>query len=560
MKKHLIFILSLMTSALSWSNEKEPVKSQITDVTVYLQGAQVYRKANFTVKPGVTDIIIDGICPTIDPKSLQVKASGNLVIIDSKYSLFYPKPEEVKTIDGIPLKVKKDIHLVQDSINTISYEIQELQDEIDVLNAQKNIISNNGVIRGQGKVNDSIQLLKQAIEYYNQKMNEINKKLMALNRKKADKNAKKTEMNIRLTNLLNYQSTVAPDTEPKGPVHRLVVSVSSKEIVTGKLNFSYLVSGAGWTPLYDLKSELMTGKVNLTYKAQVYQNTGVNWEDIRLSVSTNNPYINKTKPSLHPWYLNYYHSTANTSTGSAYYNSAPSVRSESTESYGKKSLSDKEETYEAQTSANFVQMVEHMISAEFKIDLPYTILSNNEAHMVLIKNQDIAANFKYFTVPKMDASVYLVAQICKLDELQLVPAKANIFFDGAYMGETYIDPSTIDDTLNLSLGKDPNIIVKRTLLKKECKEKIIGNQVEKTKSFEIEIKNLKGVNVEVVIQDQIPITQNGEINIELLEKGRALHHSTSGLLEWKFNLKPKESEKLNFSYKVKHNRDLNIVF
>lgn len=560
MKKQFILILSLMASTLSWSSEKEPVKSQITDVTVYLQGAQIYRKASFTIKPGVTDIIIDGICPTIDPKSLQVKASGNLVIIDSKYSLFYPKPEEVKTIDGIPLKVKKDIHLLQDSISNISYEIQEIQDEIDVLNAQKNIISNNGAIRGQGKVNDSIQLLKQAIEYYNLKMNEINKKLMTLNRKKSDKNTRKADMNVRLNNLLNYQSTVAPETEPKGPIHRLIVTVSSKEIVTGKLSFSYLVSGAGWTPLYDLKSEILTGKVNLTYKAQVYQNTGINWEDIRLSVSTNNPYLNKTKPTLHPWYLNYYNTVTNTSSGNAYYNGAPSVRAESLDSYSKKSIADNEDMYNAQTSANFVQMVEHMISAEFKIDLPYTILSNNEAHMVLIKNQDLAANFKYFTVPKMDASVYLVAQICKLDELQLVPAKANIFFDGTYMGETYIDPTTMDDTLNLSLGKDPNIIVKRTLLKKECKEKIIGNQAEKTKSFEIEIKNLKGINVELVVQDQIPITQNADITIELLEKGKAVHNPTTGLLEWKFTLKPKESEKLNFSYKVKHNKDMNLVF
>lgn len=561
MKKQFILILSLMASTLSWSNEKESVKSQITDVTVYLQGAQIYRKASFTIKPGVTDIIIDGICPTIDPKSLQVKASGNMVIIDSKYSLFYPKPEEVKTIDGIPLKVKRDIHFLQDSISNISYEIQEIQDEIDVLNAQKNIISNNGAIRGQGKVNDSIQLLKQVIEYYNLKMNEINKKLMTLNRKKADKNTKKAEMNVRLNNLLNYQSTVAPNIEPKGPIHRLIVTVSSKEIVTGKLNFSYLVSGAGWTPLYDIKSEILTGKVNLTYKAQVYQNTGINWEDIRLSVSTNNPYLNKTKPTLHPWYLNYYNTVSNSSTGSAYFNAAPSIQTESLDYLNKKpSRKDNDDIYNAQTSANFTQMVEHMISAEFKIDLPYTVLSNNEAQMVLIKNQDLAANFKYFTVPKIDASVYLVAQICKLDELQLVPAKANIFFDGTYMGETYIDPTTMDDTLNLSLGKDPNIIVKRTLLKKECKEKIIGNQAEKTKSFEIEIKNLKGINLEVVVQDQIPITQNADITIELQDKGKAVHDQTTGLLEWKFNLKPKEFEKLNFSYKVKHNKDMNLVF
>ena len=80
----------------------------------------------------------------------------------------------------------------------------------------------------------------------------------------------------------------------------------------------------------------------------------------------------------------------------------------------------------------------------------------------------------------MDAGVYLVAQMTKLDELQLVPANANIFFDGSYIGETYIDPTSMDDTLNLSLGKDPNIVVKRTLLKQKSKDKIVQDKRERT--------------------------------------------------------------------------------
>ena len=106
---------------------------------------------------------------------------------------------------------------------------------------------------------------------------------------------------------------------------------------------------------------------------------------------------------------------------------------------------------------------------------------------------------KYYTVPKYDKAVYLVAQLSKLDELQLVPAKANIFFDGSYIGETYLDPTTMDDTLNLSLGKDPNIIVKRTLLTKDSKEKVVGTKIEKSYAYAIEVKNLKSTNIEIVV-------------------------------------------------------------
>lgn len=555
MKKIITSIL-LAISTVTLATEKENIKSSITDVTVYMQGAQVFRKANFNVKPGVTQLIIDGVCPTIDPKSIQVKAFGNIVILDSKYSLYYPQPDLTKTVDGMPLKVKKDIFVLEDSILVITYDIAEIQDEIDVLIATKSILANNGAIKGSGKVNDSIQLLKQAVEYYGLKMNELNKKLLQLNRKKNEKNLKKSGMQTRLNNLKNYFNSSGLEQEVKGPIHRLVVTVSSKEVVTGKLQFSYLVSQAGWTPLYDLKSEVSTGKVNLSYKAQVHQNTGINWDDIKLTISTNNPYMNKTKPTLHPWYIDYY--VQRPVTGYGAYTQSPSIQKDYQSKTADRSLEDAMNMNAAQTSAEFVKMVDQIISAEFKIDLPYSIASNNEEHMVLVKNEDLSATFKYYTVPKIDPSVYLVAQISKLDELQLVPAKANIFFDGTYMGETYIDPTNMDDTLSLSLGKDPNIIVKRTLLKKESKEKIIGNQKERINSFEIELKNLKSTNIEVVVQDQIPITQNADISIEAMDKNKANYNVTTGILEWNLKLKTKESTKINFSYKVKYNKDLTL--
>lgn len=555
MKKNCLHLLLIFVTTFSFAAEKEPVKSTITDVTVYTQGAQVTRKATYSIKPGITEIILDGICPTIDPKSLQVKGTGNLIILDSKYSLYYPEPEPEKTWQGIPLKIQKDIRLLQDSINVVANGLQDIQDELDVLIATKNILSNNGAIRGQGKVNDSIQLLKQTLEFYATKMLEISKQITKLNRQKAQLNTRKTGMQLRLDDLYNYQNSIEDPKQPKGPIHRITVTVSSKELVTGKLTLSYLVSGAGWIPLYDLRSEIASGKVNLNYKAQVYQNSGTDWKDVKLTISTNNPYQNKVKPILHPWYIDYY--SARPAPGTLNANGYMAPVAQQLDFKKTRSADQEDVAYEkdAMTAANFTQVVDQLISAEFRIDLGYTILSNNEKHMVLISNTDLTANYKYYTVPKMDASVYLVAQISKLDELQLVPARANIFFDGSYIGETYIDPTSMEDTLSLSLGKDPNIVVKRTLLKKDSKERIIANQKEKTNSFQIEIKNNKSTNVTVIVQDQIPVTQNASIQIEATEIGKAKLDEVTGLLEWEVSLKPKESKLLKFVYKVKFDKD-----
>lgn len=536
--------------------EKEIVKSTITDVTVYAQGAQIFQKASYSIKPGITEVIIEGISPFIDVNSLQVKATGNSIILDSKYSLFYPKPEEVN-LEGLPLKIRKDIQILEDSLKYLGYDIQDIQDEIDVMLATKNIIANNGSMRGQGKVNDSINLLKQAVDYYTIKMTEINKKIQTLNRKKAEKLEKKRGMDDRLAKLKKHQSSSGFNNADQGPIHRVTVTLSTKELVSGRLNISYLVANAGWVPMYDLRSDGLTSKINLTYKAQVFQNTGLDWENVKLNISTNNPYQNKTKPTLHPWYIDYY-----TYRNDNYKNqgNAPASMKKEMESQGyaySNTLSTPDEV-QSQTSAQFVETIRQLTSAEFRIDLPYSIKSNNEQHMVLIKVADLDANYKYFTVPKLDNSVYLVAQLSKLDELGLVPAQANIFFDGSYVGETYIDPTTMDDTLNLSLGRDPNIIVKRLLVKKESKEKIVGDKKERTMAYSIEIKNLKATSIDLVVLDQMPITQNADITIEQLNLDKGELDSRTGIIEWKFTLKPKESKLLNFNYKVKHNKDLQV--
>lgn len=557
MKRIFFVTIAFFSTFLSSATEKEIIKASISEVTVFAQGAQIHTKANYTIKPGITELIIEGVSPFIDAKSLQVKGTGNMILMDSKYQLYYPKPEPV-TLEGLPLKIRKDIQILEDSIKTISYEIQEIQDEIDVLNATKSILANNGAIRGQGKVNDSINLLKQAIDYYAVKMTEINKKLQALNKRKHDKAEKKRGMDERLADLRDYQNNNDLNPKNNGPIHRIVVTVSCKEAVTGKLSISYLVSNAGWVPQYDLRSDGMNGKINLTYKANVYQNTGLNWDNVKLNISTNNPYQNKTKPTLHPWYLDYY--TYKNKDYNNNYGNAPASRA-------KEELSEKGYSYsnttadseiDAVTSAQFVEVVRQLSSIEFKIDLPYSIASNNEQHMVLIKTVDLDANYKYFAVPKLDNSVYLVAQITKLDELGLVPAAANIFFDGSYIGETFIDPSSMEDTLNLSLGRDPNIQIKRTLLKKELKEKIIGDKKERTFAYTIEVKNLKATSIDLVIQDQIPITTNADITIEPIDLGKAKHDTRTGFIEWEVTLKTKESKTIDFSYKVKHNKDMNL--
>ncbi|NDB34702.1 MAG: mucoidy inhibitor MuiA family protein [Flavobacteriia bacterium] len=227
-----------------------------------------------------------------------------MVIVDTKYNLFYPQPE-ANADQGIPAKVLKEMATISDSIELIGYDIRELRDEIGIYQAALKIITANGAVRGTGKVNDSIQLLKETVAYYTEKMNEINRKLLALDKKLNVKNKIQQRLQTRYNDLQNYQNQNY-NTKKYEPIPRVVVTLSATEAATGKITFSYLVATAGWTPLYDIRSDSQTGKISLTYKAQVYQNSGMDWENVKLNISTNNPFVNKTKPELNPWYIDYY--------------------------------------------------------------------------------------------------------------------------------------------------------------------------------------------------------------------------------------------------------------
>ena len=557
MKIKLFLSLALIASTL-FANDKVTVKSSLHSVTVYTQGAQLQHKANYTIKAGLSEVIVEGISPQIAAGTIQVKATGAVVILDSKYEYYYPQPNVQLNATEIPIKIRNAIKAIEDSIKLVNFELRDINDEIEVLVAARKIIISNGAVKGQGKVNDSIQLLKSTVDYYTTKVSELNKKISALDRQKVKKTDLISNLDNRLNDLQNYAEQNNPNPENKG-IPRIIITFMAKEAASGRIDLSYLASNAGWTPLYDIRSEAETGKISLTYKAQVRQQTGLDWDDIKLSISTNNPYANKTKPELSPWYIDYQEYRIKLEEKAklrydAY--DAPAVNSSALNM----GFMYKTNAWEnnALGAEQFTTIVQQLISAEFKIDFNYSIASDNQVRMVLVKQSELTTSFRYYAVPKLDPGVYLVAQMTKLDELQLVPAKANIFFDGTYIGETYLDPTTMDDTLNLSLGKDPNIVVKRTLLKNQCKERMIQDKKERSFAYNIEVRNLKSSEIELFIQDQIPLTTNPDITIEKSNLGKGKIDEKTGLIEWQLKLKAKESQSFDYDFKVRHAKDKTV--
>ena len=569
MNKLLLTSLMLALVNLTYSHDSKKTASdtqkntaiktaKLNEATVYTSGVQLRSSLKYNAVKGLNEIIVEGISPSIDPQTVQVGATGNAIILDSKYSVFYPT-KSIQENNVATTQLKRGIKLLNDSIESKGYELRRINESIAVYKEAKSILHNNGMVKNKGKVNDSIDLLKEIIEFYAVKMNKMNEKILDLSKHKNSSQKGLNQMKQRLGILNEKLRKLGQSGIKQDPVPRITISLIAQGNTSGEISLSYLSKNAGWTPLYDIRSKSSEGKIFMNYKAQVHQTTGLDWKNIKLNISTNNPYANKTKPELNPWYIsykNYRKELKVRSDNNQLYKmtTAPS-RAITNMGYSYKSENIEDEAINAN---EFTTITQQLTVAEFKIDLPYNIVSNGEKHMVLVQKSELETNFKYYAVPKLDASVYLVAEMLKIDELQLIPSKANIFFDGTYVGETFIDPTTMNDTLYLSLGKDPNIAISRKLISSKCKEKIIGDKIEKHLAYSIEIKNMKSSQVEVVIQDQIPITTNSDIIIDKINAGKGKLKTRTGRIEWKTILKSREQKTYDFDYRIKFNKDKQI--
>lgn len=554
MKKFVLFLVFFCLIIVSNAQFSKSINSSIKDVTLFTSGAQVNRVANVNLQAGITEIIFEGISPNINSGSIQSSGRGNFIILDTRYNIKYQEPSD-EPESNVPESLQRRINLTQDTLNDVNYELEAIKDRKDVFAKQKEMINNNPLMKGGGK-SDSLPVLKDVIEFYNQKMNSINAELQKIKKEEARVLLKRTNIQNRLNALLEYKNRIiSSKTNSNNPVHQIIVTVSAKEPANGSLSLSYMVSNCGWSPLYDIRVNNTEEPVELTMKANVYQNTGEEWKNVNLRLSTHSFGKGNIKPVLYPWYLSYYMPV------SVYTSNLSMPRSEGAPKAKQGNVSYDAEISASQTITDFSTSKQNITGQEYSIEIPYSLPSDGKNYLLVVKNERIKSQYKYFSVPKIDKDVFLVARLTGWEDLNLLEAKSNIYFEGTYIGETFINPSVLADTLEISLGRDKNIIVQRKKLKDKEKEQIVGNTIIKTVTMEISIRNNKNSSVELTVEDQIPVTNEKDIKITFIgDNFSGIYNENTGMLKWNINLKPKENRVLTFSYSIKYDKDKRLIF
>ena len=544
--KNLLFIAFLIVSAGLFANDPVTVNTAPDKAVVFLNGAQLFHSKTISLPSGTSDIIFEGIPQSIDPNSLQAGGKGDFAILDVQYRLYYPEPVYNQEW---PDKIQKQIKLVQDSITELGFTIKQIQNQRSVLQLQQQMLYNNKLLVNGGGT-DSLQLIMQSVEYYDKKLNEIYAALLSLERNELTTNNIIGAKQTRLYALQNYWAQENAKLGSKGPVPQVIVSVSSEFASSAKLEINYVTYNAGWYATYDIKATDIGQPVQLNYKANIWQNTGIDWKDVKLTCSTGNPLLGNTLPQLTTWYIGYYD----------YYYGRDYAPAESTTREGRaeddaniamgsvaKTLDEKKD---AGSAANYTTHTQTIANVEFAIDLNYSIPSDGKGHLVSLESKTLPSAYNYLIVPKIEQSAFLIARITEWEGVNLLPGNANIYFNNSYVGKTYLDPLSLNDTLSLSLGRDRSIEVKRELVAEKSTDKILDTKNRKTLAYDITVRNGKPIAIDAIIMDQVPVSQDDDIKVEPVEIGKGVIDELTGFVTWREKLKTKETGKYSLEFDI----------
>lgn len=636
MKKLQSLLLGLFFFLLAFVANATDVPSKVSKATVFLNGAQVTRLAKGVNLPqGRSQLKFVGLTSKLNKGSLNVSSDGDFTIVSVMHQLNFLE-EQAATKE----------------IENLDKQADELQDKILIANEmllvyaeEESLLATNKNLKGEQE-GLKISELQAAADFYRSRLTEIKMKKLELGKtiKAHKENLVKIANQLRELNAKQNKST-----------SEVIVDVNTKKAIKADFELSYLVSSAGWYPNYDIRVKDVNSPISLTYKANVFQLSGEDWDNIKLTLSSGNPYERSTRPLLQPWRLYYYQPQAYNN-NSGYYQQEQSavpatgmgysgtvrgyIRDENGEamigatvylkgtSYGastnldgyyqltipagvnaqmlqvsyvgynttevpinnsvvnvtlaensvsleevvvagygaerraksekklsnamRKDSREQDKYKNVATQPVAVQRTQKTTTTEFEIELPYSIPTNGQQYAVDIKAEEVRADYEYYAAPKLEEAAFLTARVPNWEEYNLINGEVNLYFEGTYLGKTVLDVNNIKDTLDISLGRDKSIVIERNKMKDYNRRQLIGTQQLATRGWEISVRNKKKANIKLIIQDQIPLSADKDIKVELKEQSKAELNAVTGILTWTVELKAAEKTEFQFKYEVKY--------
>lgn len=597
----------------------DDIASKIHKAIVFSQGAQVFRTATVDVPAGVSELRFVNISPSINKNSIQCKAPEGINILSLRHRIDVLNKEKKST----------EIISTENEIEKLSGNLQKLQALSKVLDDEEALLKANMKVGGSQTGIDASEL-QEVAKIYRDRMKAIRLEKLDFSNQMIDINREIAELQLILLawNASNQEKSFT----------EIMVKIDSEFGTRKTFELSYVIAQAAWVADYDVRVKNAQSPILLNYKAKVKQNSGEDWENVKLILSTGEPYRTGDSPKMEPWYLgfNQRQYSLNFEMNKNQFNKVgqydPTIRSISgvvTDSNGEPliganihisgsslgTVTDFDGRYQLNIPANYknieisyigfssqilpiysrqinvvlpdgmqldevvvmgyssrskmrqkrfqtkddkeaivpaISTVEKTTSVEFEIKEPYTIKKDGKAYTVRLDDYELKADYEYYCAPKLDPAVFLTANIHDADQYHLLSGNLNLFYEGTYLGKSYLDANQIKDTMSLSLGRDRNIVVKREKNMEFNKRKFFGTKRTDTRAWDIQIKNKKSIPIHLIIEDQYPISKEEQIQVDLLEYAGAMLDEESHILKWEMDLAAHEEAEIAFKYSVKY--------
>jgi uncharacterized protein (TIGR02231 family) len=530
-----------------------PAQSAITAVTVYTDRAIVTRAAALDLAAtGTVEVTFENLPATLLDQSLHVSGRGaaQVTILDVTARAAY--------VDFTP---NERVKAIEDALRALAKQRRVLDDRGAVLKSQDGSLGKLETAATSAPHKDTAPRLT---------IEESAKLLIFLEEQRGKLTAERQALDTQLEDLaakVDAAQRTLNELRGAGGRATKTVTVRLDATTVGTLNLalSYTVPGASWTPSYDARVNSNEKTIALAYFGLVRQNTGEDWKNVALTLSTARPSLGGAAPEVRPWVLDVFVPRPEPMP-IAFGTNAREMRMKTAAapaSFGAVTLGAVADSPPPPKEASFAQATidQAATSASFKISAPASVPSDNSAQKIPVTTTALAANPDYLTTPKLLPAAFLTAKVVNTSEFPLLAGALNAFLDGTFVATSALRTVMPDETFDLALGADEGISVKHKRVKRFAEDTGLtksGKRV--TYEYLLLIQNNKQIAARVIVADHLPVSRHEKIVVKQLSPdAKEMKPTAEGALKWTLDLQPAEQRELTVKFSIDYPNDVQVT-
>lgn len=549
MRSSILTIVAIVgTTTAAFAADIEAT-STIDSVTVYPDGATITRIIKVGLPAGDAVVLARDFPLGLDPASLRVEGEGEARIQIGSIDARAPAP---KPVQSAPEREKK--------IQALEDERTALGDRIAAATVRKDFARRfaTDAPLGLGEESNARPLSewRDAFKAVEEEISRADEVIRGLE-------VKKRELEAELAILTSGQRT--------DPPRKLEVRIdlASQLRTQATLRVSYTVRDARWVPLYDARLDAGTKdkkpSLELVRRAEIVQRTGEDWANVALAVSTVRTGRGGNAPNLHTLVVNYPQPVPPPAPVSA---PRPQARAMGGLADAASSLLKAQESARMQSAPIEERAAEidtGGFQAVFRIPGRVSLGAGEGARNLRITSATVAPELLVRAVPVIDDTAYLEAAFKQTEDAPLLPGRVSLYRDGTFVGRGQMALTQKDETVRLGFGADDQIKVTRSVVRKnEGSAGIISSAKTDEREFRTIVRNGRGVPVNVTIEEQLPVAENSEIQVEMLSSStqptKRDVRDQRGVMAWTMDVPSGETREVKFGWRVRWPADKNVVF